>query len=73
MTSMADVHRYAPVCMEEVTAVLGRYPMKKQDILVVPTSFDSLGMARYSTWLRSHPNYTFTNYKSLIFRNSLFL
>ncbi|XP_056017768.1 aminopeptidase O-like [Ostrea edulis] len=45
MTSMADVHRYAPVCMEAVTAVLGQYPMKRQDILVVPTSFDSLGMA----------------------------
>ena len=46
MSSMTDIHRYIPQCLTEVTAVLGPHPMKRQDILVVPSSFDSLGMAR---------------------------
>ncbi|XP_061175406.1 aminopeptidase O-like [Saccostrea echinata] len=45
MTSMNAIHQYIPLCLEEVTAVLGQHPMKRQDILVVPASFDSLGMA----------------------------
>lgn len=46
MTKMNDIHRYIPLCLKEVTTVLGPHPMKRQDILVVPSSFDSLGMAR---------------------------
>lgn len=49
MTKMNDIHRYIPLCLKEVTTVLGPHPMKRQDILVVPSSFDSLGMARQSS------------------------
>ncbi|XP_062611661.1 aminopeptidase O-like [Saccostrea cucullata] len=45
MTSMNAIHQYIPLCLEEVTAVLGQHPMKRQEILIVPASFDSLGMA----------------------------
>lgn len=41
----SELEKYVPVCIKTAINLLGKYPFKKLDIIVVPSSFDSLGMA----------------------------
>lgn len=37
-----------PPCLSAAHSVLGTHPFSRLDILIVPTNFPSLGMARYA-------------------------
>ncbi|KAK3092897.1 hypothetical protein FSP39_008566 [Pinctada imbricata] len=43
--SAPELHSYLPLCLQIVTDILGPHPFQRQDVLVVPRCFDSLGMA----------------------------
>ncbi|KAK3090011.1 hypothetical protein FSP39_008484 [Pinctada imbricata] len=43
--SAPELHSYLPLCLQIVTDILGSHPFQRQDVLVVPRCFDSLGMA----------------------------
>ncbi|XP_076463161.1 aminopeptidase O-like isoform X2 [Babylonia areolata] len=43
--SCSVLGNYLPRCLLEVQRMLGRYPFRRLDVLIVPACFDSLGMA----------------------------
>lgn len=40
------IGQYLPKCFKAATQLLGPYPFRRLDVLLVPDSFASLGMAR---------------------------